>query len=591
MSIADLKKRKNESGAAMVTVLMVTLILLVASAGILLESSMHTANVTDAIAEEQAYVAAESGIQTAVNILRGNRDTYVNGNLIDSSKTTTDPINLINYIKALKLSTSNAPGDTSAEPRLSRWIQYHSTYTDRVVVGDSSSYVPLHGTAFKLSLQDPDQTGSLVTYSTVGRIAGSASTYQYPSGATSNYLQMSFTPKSTTTLDIPDFYLPSDLGSFDIQVNGNVTLTDDVRFEIVYHMTDPYDAYRTIRGYLKVPRDSDGDIIPTEISSSSFNGVKLYYSSPTYVILGQTINMTNGTLITNPTGYEVTPVIGTNTVNCNMTPAEPYRLLIKATGYGPRGAKKELEAIIQKNLFNGMTAPATLTLVGSSTDFAFNPGNSTVVTYSGEDLSEDDVIIPPIGTTNDPNLSWVRAQFSTGEAWKANVVGDPANVNEEIPLWLSTPTRLDATIAALRNVAKASGNYYTSDNGPAAPGDYATGTGITFVDGDYTFGGHGDWGGGLLIVTGKLTLKGEFSYKGMIMVTGAEGLAREGGGNGVMQGNVVIAPYDPTNLAQPFLPPKYDMSGGGTSLITYDSNSVANGMTAISNFVLGIAER
>ena len=77
----------------------------------------------------------------------------------------------------------------------------------------------------------------------------------------------------------------------------------------------------------------------------------------------------------------------------------------------------------------------------------------------------------------------------------------------------------------------------------------------------------------------------------MIIVTGPDGVDRSGGGNGVIQGNLVIAPYNSGNLTQPFLSPKYDMSGGGTSDLTYDSNSVANGMTAVSNFVLGIAER
>ncbi len=63
--------RKNERGAALVTVLMISFLLLVAVGALLLETSMNTANVTDATAEQQAYYAAESGIQTALNVLRG----------------------------------------------------------------------------------------------------------------------------------------------------------------------------------------------------------------------------------------------------------------------------------------------------------------------------------------------------------------------------------------------------------------------------------------------------------------------------------------------------------------------------------------
>jgi hypothetical protein len=71
-----------------------------------------------------------------------------------------------------------------------------------------------------------------VTYSTIGRIDGSSNTYTYGSGG--NVLTMSYTPKGITTIDIPGDALASDIGSFNIQVTGNVTLTDDIRFEIVY---------------------------------------------------------------------------------------------------------------------------------------------------------------------------------------------------------------------------------------------------------------------------------------------------------------------------------------------------------------------
>ncbi len=60
--------RKSERGAALITVLMISFLLLVAAAGLLIEASMNTANVTDATAEDQAYYAAESGIVSVFNI-------------------------------------------------------------------------------------------------------------------------------------------------------------------------------------------------------------------------------------------------------------------------------------------------------------------------------------------------------------------------------------------------------------------------------------------------------------------------------------------------------------------------------------------
>lgn len=583
MKKVNSKERKNEKGAALVTVLMISLILLVASAGLLLEASLNGANVTDAVSEEQAYVAAESGIQTAVNALRGNRDSYMNANLIDSAKSSTDTANLINYIKALKNSTSNLSTDTSSVPRLSRWIQYDSVYNDRSIIGDASIYAPRTGSAFSLELSDPDQTGTSVTFYTEGHIDNSTSAKTFGSGG--NTVTFSYNPRSSNTLNISSDSVASNIGSFNIAVTGTgATISSDTRFEIFYNMSDPYESVRVIRGYLKLPRDGSGNPVATTVTSSSLNGITLFYDSPVFNLIGSLISLTGGTSTSSPGGYSVNPVIGTNTINCTISPAEPIRILIKSTGYGPRGSKKQLEAIIQKNFFNGMTAPATLCLIGSSSGFVFDPGSSQNVTYSGDDVASN-IIIPPVGTDNDPNLATVNTQFAT-TGRKADVFGTPANVSEELPQWLWSPANLDAVVQSLKSTAKSSGNYYNSGDGPSSPGSYATGKGITFIDGDYKVRADG---GGLLIVTGKLTLEGAFSFKGMIIVTGQNGVDRHGGGNGVIQGNMVIAPYSsPTGS---FLAPKYDMSGGGISQLTYDSNSVANGMTAVSNFVLGVAEK
>ncbi len=60
---------------------------------------------------------------------------------------------------------------------------------------------------------------------------------------------------------------------------------------------------------------------------------------------------------------------------------------------------------------------------------------------------------------------------------------------------------------------------------------------------------------------------------------------------------MIVAPYNSNSLScNPnnvtcFLAPKYDISGGGGSEIVYNSNNVANGLGALSNFVKGVAEK
>jgi hypothetical protein len=291
------------------------------------------------------------------------------------------------------------------------------------------------------------------------------------------------------------------------------------------------------------------------------------------------------------------------------------RLRIRSTGYGPRGAVKQLEAIIQSNYFNGLGAPATVTLVGPrsttnpATNFKFNPGSSAAMTYSGADVATGATdIIPPVGTTNppdpltgdDPNLDDVIAGF--GAKMSKTVTGVPSNVTDEIPRWMSSPAKLDAAVRTLYDAALNSydasnptGRVWSGTN-PTSWGDNATGTGITFCDGDCTLGPIA--GGGVLVVTGQLTLKGNFNFNGIIIVTGKDGVLRDGAGNGTIQGNVVVAPYvnslmsgSPPAPADGFLAPVWDSKGSGNSDIVYNSNNELAGLGAISNIVLGVAEK
>ena len=297
------------------------------------------------------------------------------------------------------------------------------------------------------------------------------------------------------------------------------------------------------------------------------------------------------TLASDPLDLPITANTQTQTnVNGTVSQAEPYRVVVRSVGYGPRGAKKELEATVQKNFFNGLSAPATLTLIGASTstngNFTFNPGTSNNVTYSGDDIAST-LNIPSIGTTIDANLTTIKNELAANNV--KTVPNPPAeNVLTETPFWLESTNNLDATINDLKTVAKASGRYFASGQTPTNFGDTVTSKGITFVDGNLSLNKDG---GGILVCTGNLTLNGNFSFNGLIIVTGSGGVQRSGGGNGLIQGNMVVAPYNPANLGAGFLAPKYDISGGGTSTIRFDSSSVANGMTAVSNFVLGVAEK
>lgn len=349
-------------------------------------------------------------------------------------------------------------------------------------------------------------------------------------------------------------------------------IVDALRFQIAYSMAVPRDASRYMRG--TIYQDNSSLLVPKP--------TYIEFDSGLFVLMGSNITLTS----TNSSFVQTLnrPVIvgsANSTLTGNVTPAEPQRLLIKSTGYGPRGARKELEAIVQKNYLNDLAAPAALTLVGPSTGFQFNPGDSNNVTYSGDDQASS-ANVPSIGVTNSSNLQTVLQT-------NIKTIPDPpvADVTLEIPDWLSNTYNLDTTVNSLRTVAKAAGRYYAAGTTPPDFGSQ-NGTGITFVDGDVSLAGDG---GGILVCTGKLTLNGGLDFRGLILVTGAGGVDRSGGGNGSLAGNTVVAPYNPSNLGLGFLGPKYTISGGGTSQLVYNSNSVSNGLVAVSNFVLGVAEK
>jgi hypothetical protein len=157
---------------------------------------------------------------------------------------------------------------------------------------------------------------------------------------------------------------------------------------------------------------------------------------------------------------------------------------------------------------------------------------------------------------------------------------------------------MDALIRQLRQTAQNSGRYFNGTN-PSSFGDFATGTGITFCEGSCNMGGSAS-GGGILVVTGTFTTSGNPSFKGLVLAVGRYvnasnpgGVVRSGGGNELFIGNIVIAPYDPNNLAAGFEQPRYDQSGGPGDTINSDValDQAFDGTAAISNFILGIAEK
>src|SRR5215218_8921274 len=65
--------RPGERGAALVTALLVSMLMLAAGGALIITTGMSASNAVDSTAEAQAYYAADAGLQAALSVIRRNK--------------------------------------------------------------------------------------------------------------------------------------------------------------------------------------------------------------------------------------------------------------------------------------------------------------------------------------------------------------------------------------------------------------------------------------------------------------------------------------------------------------------------------------
>lgn len=143
-------REKSQRGAALITVLMMSTLLLATGGALVLVTGLSNRTAIDATAEMQAYYSAEAGVQDTLNVLRGNVNPQAG--MPANSK--------IDFRKAVTAADSNRPGDNSGLLRLSGWFNYSyagaAAAEDRVPM--TTNYSPLNGLAYSVLVSDPDNT-------------------------------------------------------------------------------------------------------------------------------------------------------------------------------------------------------------------------------------------------------------------------------------------------------------------------------------------------------------------------------------------------------------------------------------------------
>jgi hypothetical protein len=569
-------RRKNESGAALITVVLVAVLLIVAGTSILLTTSLFSGVVTDSVSEQQAYYAAESGLQSTINVLRGN--------VAPNPSFGSAAADRMDFRKAVQLTTSNTAGDSSTFPRLSRWMPYNQTFADRVILGDPNTpYAPITGSAYSVSVSDPDITNRFTLLS-AGVFASTASPSKtWGSGA--NTAKITFVANATTNLETLPNGGNSTIGTFRVEATGTgAVFTGNERFAITVNVSSPFNRRLVMRGTIKPP--VGGGIITPGSSN-----VSIVFDSRVFNYYGGSFELSSKTYAT------VAPNSGGETqISVVIKAPEPERLVVRSTGFGPRGSRKEMELLIRSNILGNLVGSAAVTLNGpssnASSNFLFETGDSNGRQYSGVDACVGkETVLPAFGVTSDTIKTYAR----TSIVIKNNTLtpikdeGGIENISAETPDWYATTYNLDQNIRTLREIAKSEGTYFASGQTPTSLGNYSTQKGVTFIDGNADLS---QQGGGILVVTGKLNISGGFNFKGIVIVTGAEGLKQSGGGSARIEGNLFILPYNPNDLAAGYnIPPKFEKSGGGSSEIIYNSCAVLNALDTGRKPVIAVAEK
>ena len=292
----------------------------------------------------------------------------------------------------------------------------------------------------------------------------------------------------------------------------------------------------------------------------------------------------------------------------------PRYLVVRSVGRGPRGAVKVMEMMLDDYAFD-FTARAAVALHSHDTDnvgmSTFSIGESAPHLWNGNDLAGLAPNLAAFAVTNTadydagdgfgpkngtpPNAQGVAESVISNDG--GNVIGASQLKklsNSELDWWLKDAMSARVFLTQMRAKAVSANRFFTSD-----PGDIGTDASpkFTFIDGDIDLTGKSDSGAGLMIVTGKYTQKGSASFHGLVLALG-EGIVERNGTPG-LAGALVLAKFqhnwDALTLSYTgtggFGAPSLSTSGGGNSLVGYNSDWVRRAMESLGSRVVGIVEK
>lgn len=296
------------------------------------------------------------------------------------------------------------------------------------------------------------------------------------------------------------------------------------------------------------------------------------------------------------------------TANCDATNTtyKPDRLRIRVFGFGPNNSQKKMEIVVNRYTLQ-YDVEAVVTLPNDSgTAISFALGGSNVTSTSGTDhdgaaagIAAYAVSGGDYNTTNNVIDGCLPDGTNCGGSGPNVTPGDPAVLgNNNTPSFLASVANAREFLygtEGMKNAALNQGRYFATaleaTSSAAGLGASNPDGVLTFVDGNLTLGPGNPTGRGTLIVTGDLTLHGNFNFYGVIMVLGTGRVFRNGGGTGNIFGAMYVAKFSYPGLSTDvFGAPTFDTSGGGTANIQYSSDAVDKAKAVGGHAVSGVRE-
>jgi hypothetical protein len=554
------RKRAGERGAALITMLLASMLILGAGGALIMTTTMSANNSINSTAEMQAYYVAEAGMQSALNALRGNTQPL----LVASDR--------MSFRTAIIPSISN--GGNGGTPRLAGWLPYNTP-------SDANSLVPVTiGSitgGYRVTVENMDPNSHIVEFQTSASIdnGDSGATYKKTfgtvGGADEVTIRYSGQPSTNLSPDENTFPLTLDsaLGSFVIERPLTSTANDVVipksGFEITITQTLPWAATTYLEGTFEGDVDTNATTVKVTFDKASVKADGTTYA----------LNLAGGTKVLDLT-YTSSP--STTSIPAKVTSPDPKRLLLKSYGFGPQGARKRLELMVNKVNFE-FEEPAGVTFRGADdcTALSLDTGSSGAKWYSGVDHAGVEAQRPAFAVTpcdEDDAKAGIKKPDTVVDP-EVGLLGDAETTagTVETPSFLMNADRARAYLNSLQSKAQSTGRYF----GATTINDSVNAPMFTFVDGDCTL----QSGSGFLVVTGTLTMRGNTNFKGVILVLGTGVLIRNGGGNGDIYGGITVAAFGRTSGN--FTAPTFNTNGGGNSTIQYDSAALKTGIGSGTN--------